>query len=140
MLSNHLCYKASHVAKHLSGSTFVQPILTDHPETGARCLVFLFSNLSVAIEGDFYLRYRIFDILAGTTPQGHYPVLAACFGGAFRVYTANLFPGLVPSTPLTLQLSQAGERVNVRRALRKPQGGGEAARTPEDEIDDEEYA
>lgn len=58
-------------------------------------------DLAIKDEGQFFLRYRIFNTLfqvAGPTPI---PVLAECIGGSFRVYSTKNFPGLRASTELT---------------------------------------
>jgi hypothetical protein len=58
-------------------------------------------DLAVKIEGDFFLRYRIFDIFSRTESLVDVPVQAECFGGPFHVYSTKEFPGLQPSTELT---------------------------------------
>ncbi|EPT05546.1 hypothetical protein FOMPIDRAFT_1088678, partial [Fomitopsis schrenkii] len=76
-------------------------------------------DLAIKDEGQFFLRYRIFNTLfqvAGPTPI---PVLAECIGGSFRVYSTKNFPGLRASTELTKLVSQAGVRVTAREHERK---------------------
>jgi hypothetical protein len=59
-------------------------------------------DLSVRIEGEFILRYRLFDIYSRTDGVGdEAPIQAACFGGSFRIYSTKEFPGLPASTELT---------------------------------------
>lgn len=52
-------------------------------------------------EGEFLLRYRVFDLFS--LPRGHRDIAiqAECYGAAFRIYTTKDFPGLPPSTALT---------------------------------------
>lgn len=102
----------------LSGATFVQPACIDYE--GKKALVFPFSvrisswskvcshmtrapmqDLAVKIEGDFFLRYRIFDLFARTASLADIPVQAECHGGPFRIYSTKEFPGLQPSTELS---------------------------------------
>lgn len=101
----------------LSGATFVQPACIDYE--GKRALVFPFADLAVKIEGDFFLRYRIFDIFSRTESLVDVPVQAECFGGPFHVYSTKEFPGLQPSTELTKHLSRYGVRLNTRETERK---------------------
>ncbi|KAG1859256.1 velvet factor-domain-containing protein [Suillus subluteus] len=101
----------------LSGATFVQPACIDHE--GKRALVFPFADLAVKIEGDFFLRYRIFDLFSHTVDLTDVPVQAECYGGSFHIYSTKEFPGLQPSTELSKQLSRYGVRLNTRETERK---------------------
>lgn len=101
----------------LSGATFVQPAYIDHG--GKRALVFPFADLAVKIEGDFFLRYRIFDLFSRTDGLTDVPVQAECYGGSFHIYSTKEFPGLQPSTELSKQLSRYGVRLNTRETERK---------------------
>ncbi|KAG2135996.1 velvet factor-domain-containing protein [Suillus clintonianus] len=101
----------------LSGATFVQPACIDYE--GKRALVFPFADLAVKIEGDFFLRYRIFDIFSRTSSLVDVPVQAECYGGPFHIYSTKEFPGLQPSTELSKQLSRYGVRLNTRETERK---------------------
>ncbi|KAG0703546.1 velvet factor-domain-containing protein [Suillus ampliporus] len=101
----------------LSGATFVQPACIDYE--GKRALVFPFADLAVKIEGDFFLRYRIFDLFSRMTGLTDIPVQAECCGGPFHIYSTKEFPGLQPSTELSKQLSKYGVRLNTRETERK---------------------
>ncbi|OJA19789.1 hypothetical protein AZE42_05614 [Rhizopogon vesiculosus] len=101
----------------LSGATFVQPAYIDYQ--AKRALVFPFADLAVKIEGDFYLRYRVFDLFSRTAGLVDVPVLAECGGGPFHIYSTKEFPGLQPSTELSKQLSRFGVRLNTRETERK---------------------
>lgn len=101
----------------LSGATFVQPTCIDYE--GRRALVFPFADLAVKIEGDFFLRYRIFDLFSRMSGLVDVPVLAECYGGSFHIYSTKEFPGLQPSTELSKQLSRYGVRLNTRETERK---------------------
>ncbi|KAL5514550.1 hypothetical protein ACEPAG_1866 [Sanghuangporus baumii] len=94
---------------------------------GRPVLYFVFSDLSVKLEGLFRPRYRFFDLFSRTSEGPDVPILAQCFGGAFAVYSTKEFPGLKASTPLTKHLSRWGIRVNIRETERKrraPDGNG----------------
>ncbi|KAI5115988.1 hypothetical protein M0805_001030 [Coniferiporia weirii] len=99
---------------------------------GKSVIYFVFSDLSVKLEGLFRPRYRFFDLFSRTENCADVPVLAQCFGGAFAVYSTKEFPGLKASTQLTKHLSRWGIRVNIRETERKrrggPGGGGEDSR------------
>jgi hypothetical protein len=58
-------------------------------------------DLAVRIEGDFFLRYRVFDLFSRTAGLVDVPVLAECGGGPFHIYSTKEFPGLQPSTELS---------------------------------------
>ncbi|KAG6380126.1 velvet factor-domain-containing protein [Boletus reticuloceps] len=83
----------------LSGATFIQPALIEYQ--GRRALVFPFADLAVKTEGQFFLRYRCFDLFSRTSGYDDLPIQAECFGGPFRIYSTKEFPGLQPSTELT---------------------------------------
>lgn len=102
----------------LSGATFIQLATIEYQ--GHKALVFPFAvsrpfpsvpysmslttvpkDLAVKIEGQFFLRYRCFDIFSRTSGHGDLPIQAECFGGPFRIYSTKEFPGLQPSTELT---------------------------------------
>lgn len=52
-------------------------------------------------EGQFFLRYRVFNTLFQVAGPKPLPVLAECIGGPFTVYSTKNFPGLRASTSLT---------------------------------------
>jgi hypothetical protein len=58
-------------------------------------------DLAVKIEGDFFLRYRTFDLFSRTASLVDVPVQAECYGGSFHIYSTKEFPGLQPSTELS---------------------------------------
>jgi hypothetical protein len=83
LLSFHLLYVFHHVENLLSHDTYI------------------IQDLAVKIEGDFFLRYRIFDLFSRTASLVDVPVQAECYGGSFHVYSTKEFPGLQPSTELS---------------------------------------
>lgn len=52
-------------------------------------------------DGEYFLRYRAFNILYRVSDNPPFPVVAECFGGPFKVYSTKDFPGLRASTDLT---------------------------------------
>ncbi|KAF9238942.1 velvet factor-domain-containing protein [Melanogaster broomeanus] len=101
----------------LSGATFIQPSTIEYQ--GKKALAFAFADLAVKSEGQFFLRYRCFDILSRAPGHGDLPIHAECYGGVFKVYSTKEFPGLQASTELTKQLSRWGVRLNTRETERK---------------------
>ncbi|KAI0654037.1 velvet factor-domain-containing protein [Cubamyces menziesii] len=91
--------ESSNCTQALAGATFTTAVVIDHDSKPTA--MFVFSDLAVQIEGTFVLRYRIFNIFSDCAIPPHKPVLAACYGGPFRVYSTKTFPGLLASTPLT---------------------------------------
>ncbi|KAI0774777.1 velvet factor-domain-containing protein [Trametes elegans] len=83
----------------LSGSTFTQSSVIDY--NGEKVITFVFSDLSVKMEGTFVLRYRTFNLFSQCPGPTPHPILAECFGGPFEIYSTKAFPGLRPSTELT---------------------------------------
>ncbi|EAU90108.2 hypothetical protein CC1G_12219 [Coprinopsis cinerea okayama7 len=109
----------------LMGATSISPNLIELH--GRKALVFAFGNLAVRAEGDFVLRYRVADILAGTGIDGVFPIQAICYGGPFHVFSTKDFPGYEASTELTKTLSVWGAQVNVREHRRRRRGKKDAA-------------
>ncbi|KAK0484911.1 velvet factor-domain-containing protein [Armillaria novae-zelandiae] len=120
--------ESSKMTTSLVGATFVQPNLIDWE--GKRQLMFVFSDLAVRQEGQFLLRYRVFDLFARAHGQSDLTIQAECFGGVFRVYSTKEFPGLPPSTELTKHIQRYGVRLNARETERKRRKPSE--RPPED--------
>ncbi|KAF8622736.1 hypothetical protein AX15_006826 [Amanita polypyramis BW_CC] len=117
---NHLITESSKLTPALVGEKFVEPVLVDYK--GKSCLMFVFGDLAVQREGTFILRYRVFDIWSTAAGTEQHPILAECYGGAFKVYSTRDFPGLQASTELTKNVSRYGVRVTMRDSERKPKG------------------
>ncbi|TFK75747.1 hypothetical protein BDN72DRAFT_867976 [Pluteus cervinus] len=121
--------ESSKVTQNLVGATFVQPWCVDYQ--GKKALLFVFSDLAVKIEGNFILRYRVFDIFSKPSPTANLPIQAECYGGTFRVYSTKEFPGLQASTELTKQLAMWGVRLNIRETERRRRRRGERSPSPQ---------
>ncbi|KAL1724073.1 velvet factor-domain-containing protein [Schizophyllum commune] len=101
---------------------------------GEPVVVFAFADLSVRLEGDFLLRYRLFDLTTLVPipdiarPSSECQV--SCKGGAFKVYPAKGAPCLSPSTRITKALYDAGIRVAYRARPHLRRGATAASLSP----------
>ncbi|KAI0325889.1 hypothetical protein GY45DRAFT_174889 [Cubamyces sp. BRFM 1775] len=110
-------HESSNCTRALAGATFTTAVIIDYENK--QTAVFVFSDLAVQIEGTFILRYRIFNVHSDCAAPPYKPVLAACYGGSFKIYSTKEFPGLLASTSLTKKLAFHGVRVNLRETPRK---------------------
>ncbi|KAI8985584.1 velvet factor-domain-containing protein [Trametes punicea] len=124
-------YEDSKCPALLAGATFVPGSIVEIGKE--RMLMFVFSDLSVKIEGTFVLRYRVFSLLSGFSHTVYKFSLAECYGGAFKVFSTKDFPGLRASSTLTKHLALHGVRVNRRESSRKRHKKYESG--PDDEGD-----
>ncbi|KAJ3521196.1 hypothetical protein NMY22_g12412 [Coprinellus aureogranulatus] len=119
-VNNFPVLEGSKVTTALVGQMVVQPNLVEYQ--GHKALVFVFADLAVKIEGNFILRYRVFDLYAldpHRAEQSRIGMRAECYGGPFRVYSTKEFPGLKASTELTKHLARWGVRLNIRDTERR---------------------
>jgi hypothetical protein len=60
-------------------------------------------DLSVQTDGEFILRYRVFDLYSRDADRHSCDAIiqAEVYGKPFKVYSTKEFPGLPPSTELT---------------------------------------
>ncbi|KAJ8487043.1 hypothetical protein ONZ51_g4455 [Trametes cubensis] len=111
-------FESSNCTRALTGATYTTAVVIDHQSK--QTAMFVFTDLAVQVEGTFVLRYRVFHILPDCATPPPKPILAACYGGSFKVYSAKAFPGLLASTALTKRLAPfLGIRVSVRDTPRK---------------------
>ncbi|TRM62227.1 velvet factor-domain-containing protein [Schizophyllum amplum] len=121
--------QGEHVTEHLVGGkvTTATKITFD----GQPMVVFAFPDLSVRLEGHFYLRYSLFDLtLSLPSPGCERPLFncqAECYGGVFRVYPTKEAPSLPTSTPMTKALYDAGLRITFRSRERKRRRNNEGS-------------
>ncbi|KAL1746045.1 velvet factor-domain-containing protein [Schizophyllum fasciatum] len=94
---------------------------------GEEQVVFAFPDLSVRLEGEFYLRYSLFDLNSMIMiPGSERPTStcqATCYGGLFTVYATKEAPPLPPSTALTKVLHDSGVRATYRARQRTRRRG-----------------
>ncbi|CAO3667239.1 unnamed protein product [Umbelopsis ramanniana] len=74
---------------------------------------FLFSDISVRVEGYFRLRFTLFEIVGTRVVR-----LTSTLSDVFQVYSPKLFPGMAESTLLTRHLSDQGMRIRIRKENR----------------------
>ncbi|KZT38579.1 hypothetical protein SISSUDRAFT_1128665 [Sistotremastrum suecicum HHB10207 ss-3] len=117
------------LAGELFGSRYIQAIKITDSGSGMNIL-FPFPDISVQIEGRFFLRYRMFLLPSIPSISLDVPIMAEALGSPFTVYSTKEFPGLKASTPLTKKflksrlflrqlLSAFGIKVNSREAERR---------------------
>ncbi|KAL1690642.1 velvet factor-domain-containing protein [Schizophyllum commune] len=112
------------LSSYLAGGKVVTPstITLDDEQV----VVFAFTDLSVRLDGEFYLQYRLFDLaMMIPMPGSEKPTSkcqAACIGGPFTVYPAKEAPCLPPSTRTTKALYDAGIRVAYRARCARRRG------------------
>jgi Velvet factor len=75
--------------------------------------VAVFPDLSVRLEGHYYLKFHLYEIV-----DGHCLRRTVAKSNTFRVYNAKDFPGMSETTPLNATLKQFGIRVRVARSIR----------------------
>ncbi|ORY02827.1 hypothetical protein K493DRAFT_207704 [Basidiobolus meristosporus CBS 931.73] len=74
---------------------------------------FVFSDVSVRVEGQFRLQFSLFEIIS----QSAVP-LATAYSDVFTVYPPKLFPGMAESTFLSRSFSDQGVRIRIRKEHR----------------------
>ncbi|RIA92646.1 velvet factor-domain-containing protein [Glomus cerebriforme] len=79
---------------------------------------FIFRDLSVRAEGEFYMKFTLMHIgwqgLINTSKIPFKTLVSTC-SDPFIVYTAKRFPGMIESTPLTRYFVLQGNKIPIRR-------------------------
>ncbi|KAK9701673.1 hypothetical protein K7432_011611 [Basidiobolus ranarum] len=71
---------------------------------------FIFPEISVRVEGDFRLKFKLYEIISGQS------ILMKCtYSDIFTVYSSKHFPGMEESTFLSRSFSDQGARIRIRR-------------------------
>lgn len=132
------------LARHTYTRTLVGPLsanacrlLDEHRKPG---IFFLFQDLSVRTEGTFRLRLRLMNVGAPPAPERGAtrvhtdvsPVLAQTFTDSFVVFSAKRFPGVPPTTALSIALGNQGQKLPLRN-----RHGNKRRRQDESESDDD---
>ncbi|KAJ7185206.1 velvet factor-domain-containing protein [Mycena filopes] len=99
----------------LFGAKFIEPHAVGFGVNNQKHVLFTFSDLAVRLEGNFVLRYRLFDIFSASSKA-----LAECYGQPFKMYSSKDAPPLKKSSMLTKRLSNYGVPVKVRKQPRLP--------------------
>ncbi|KAI8878287.1 hypothetical protein K501DRAFT_196217 [Backusella circina FSU 941] len=74
---------------------------------------FVFGDLSVKLEGQFKLRFSLFEI--SQTGSNN---LKSIYSDVFTVYSSKAFPGILESTFLSRSFSDQGVRIRIRKEHR----------------------
>ncbi|KAJ2065874.1 hypothetical protein GGH13_005945, partial [Coemansia sp. S155-1] len=97
-----------HQAAAMAGA-LVSPLHTLRDMTGSQGAYFVFSDLSVRIEGSFRLRFELYEMEGDTVHHR-----ASALSGVFSVYSPKRFPGMMESTPLSKLFAEQGLRIRIR--------------------------
>ncbi|CDR41637.1 CYFA0S07e04456g1_1 [Cyberlindnera fabianii] len=92
--------------RNLIGSTVTNAVKL-YDEQHQRGVWFVLSDLSIRIEGEFKLKFKLVDLASNTTVEK--------FSNAFKVYSAKKFPGVVDSIPLGRVFASQGVKIAIRR-------------------------
>ncbi|KAJ2787586.1 hypothetical protein GGI15_000609 [Coemansia interrupta] len=87
----------------------VCPLHTLRDESSKQGAYFVFSDLSVRLEGTFRLRFDLFEITGNTVERR-----ATVVSGEFSVYSPKRFPGMMSSTKLSKLFAEQGLRIRIR--------------------------
>ncbi|GMM33873.1 hypothetical protein DASC09_011980 [Saccharomycopsis crataegensis] len=97
--------------------------------------VFVFSNLSVKQDGNYKLRFTLYEFASYNSLYNHNSFTTPYNGDSlsvrpmiiprgtidsavFKVYTAKKFPGLTTSSKLSFDLKSSGTKIKVRHSIR----------------------
>jgi hypothetical protein len=74
---------------------------------------FVFGDLSVKLEGQFRLKFSMFEISNYSATN-----LKSIYSNVFQVYPSKTFPGMLESTFLSRSFSDQGVRIRIRKEHR----------------------
>ncbi|KAJ2492975.1 hypothetical protein IWW37_000979 [Coemansia sp. RSA 2050] len=97
-----------HQAAAMAG-TLVSPLHTLRDMTGSQGAYFVFSDLSVRIEGSFRLCFELYEMEGDVVRHR-----ASALSDVFSVYSPKRFPGMMESTPLSKLFAEQGLRIRIR--------------------------
>ncbi|KAJ2718435.1 hypothetical protein GGI07_005759 [Coemansia sp. Benny D115] len=97
-----------HRATAMAGS-MVSPLHTLRDMSNTQGAYFVFSDLSIRMEGTFRLQFHLYEIEADAVCH-RATILSDCFS----VYSPKRFPGMMESTPLSKLFSEQGLRIRIR--------------------------
>ncbi|ORX67176.1 hypothetical protein DL89DRAFT_206438, partial [Linderina pennispora] len=97
-----------HKADAMAGS-MVSPLHTLRDESMAQGAYFVFSDLSVRMEGSFRLRFDLFELDDCMVHSR-----ASATSDVFSVYSPKRFPGMMESTRLSKLFADQGLRIRIR--------------------------
>ena len=115
--------------------TLVASSATGYDEHNEEGFFFAFPDLSCRSQGKYRLRFSFMRIDPVSSSDGAISqVLAHVMSDVFTVYSAKDFPGMKPSTPLTLTLKQQGVAIQAKQG----RYGASNKRVHDQDEDDEE--
>ncbi|KAJ2081395.1 hypothetical protein H4R24_002381 [Coemansia sp. RSA 988] len=116
---------------HIKGSrvsamagTMVSPLHTLRDMTDTQGAYFVFSDLSVRMEGSFRLRFDLFEIEGGAVYNR-----VSVTSENFFVYSPKRFPGMMESTQLSKLFAEQGLRIRIRTEAGTKKRGKKALQT-----------
>ncbi|KAI9675511.1 MAG: hypothetical protein M1829_003315 [Trizodia sp. TS-e1964] len=77
---------------------------------------FVFGDLSVKVEGEYRLRFSLFEML--NSPRSEVVHIKSTISEPFTVYAAKTFPGMSESTFLSRSFGDQGVRLRIRKEPR----------------------
>ncbi|KAI9310712.1 velvet factor-domain-containing protein [Dichotomocladium elegans] len=106
---HHDLFLNSHAVQSIAGAAVQSPHQLKNVGN-SRGAFFVFSDLSVRIEGHFRLKFTLYRILGYQVSQ-----ITSVLSDVFQVFSPKAFPGMSESTALTKWFSDQGVRVRIRR-------------------------
>ncbi|PIA14014.1 hypothetical protein COEREDRAFT_23566, partial [Coemansia reversa NRRL 1564] len=104
--------------------TMVSPLHTLRDMADTQGAYFVFSDLSVRMEGSFRLRFDLFEIKGATVYNR-----ASVTSENFFVYSPKRFPGMMESTQLSRLFAEQGLRIRIRTEAGTKKRGKKAVQT-----------
>ncbi|KAJ2615596.1 hypothetical protein H4S08_001165 [Coemansia sp. RSA 1365] len=104
--------------------TMVSPLHTLRDMADTQGAYFVFSDLSVRMEGSFRLRFDLFEIKGATVYNR-----ASVTSDNFFVYSPKRFPGMMESTQLSRLFAEQGLRIRIRTEAGTKKRGKKAVQT-----------
>ncbi|TKA70782.1 hypothetical protein B0A49_11176 [Cryomyces minteri] len=100
---------------------------------------FCFPDLSCRTPGYFRLRFVLMRIEPMNLQAGGYsPIITEVLSNVFTVYTAKDFPGMRPSSALTIALKSQGCNIQVKKGKERTAARSRGHASDDDEEEEEE--
>lgn len=113
--TNRACDDPASISRRLMGTQMTSPFIARDLEANAEPAVFfIFPDLSCRQNG----RYRLqFTLAQQTPPRADVPPIAfdRVESDVFEVFSAKDFPGMRPSTALTIDLNRQGAPLSIKK-------------------------
>ena len=130
-------------SRRLMGTLVTSPFIGIDPDAPASdnknsrlgCF-FVFHDLSCRQNGLYKLRFTLMHVnveLAFTGSRGK--ILSSVESNVFEVFSAKDFPGMRPSTALTIDLKGQGANIQVKKGKKRSRGGSEESDSDRSEGD-----